>query len=77
MSNSRSLAVIAALAGALISAGAANAAPGAGETCGILAPRYQPKTRSTQSEPVRFLGGARLHRPVAAPCPKRGRPVDV
>ena len=78
MSKSPSLVVVAAFAGVLISAGAAMATePTVSQPCRILAPRYEPKARPAQSEAVRWLGGARLHRPVATPCTPSRRPVDA
>jgi hypothetical protein len=69
MSNSPSLLVVAAFAGLLIWAGA-TPARAAGEGCRILAPRYEPKAaRPSGAQPVRWLGGAKLWRPVAEPCP--------
>jgi hypothetical protein len=78
MSNRPSLAIVAVLAGLWLGAAPAQAGErGASVTCGVFAPRYQPKPHSAPSEAVRFKGGARLYRPVAAPCPPPRRPVDV
>lgn len=55
----------------LLGAEGAVAAPGA-ETCPVAAPRFEPKLRKRPApEEARFLGGARLSRPVAAPCLRR------
>ncbi len=80
MSNRPSLAIIAAFVGVSMgidTAPAKAAAPGANETCFFLAPRYAPKTRYAPTEAVRFPGGARLHRPIAVPCPPSLRPAAV
>jgi hypothetical protein len=80
MSNSPSLVVIAAFAGALLWLGAAPAKaaePDGSEPCRSLAPNFEPKARSAQPEAVRWLGGARLSRPVATPCPPSQRPADA
>jgi hypothetical protein len=79
MSNRPSLAFVAACAAVLISLGAAQAAaPSPGEPCRSLSPRYEPKAaHSPQTDIVRWLGGAKLSRPVATPCPPSRRPVDA
>ncbi len=59
-------------------AGPAKAGAAQSEPCRIIAPRYEPKTaHSPQSDAVRWLGGAKLSRPLAAPCPPSRRPVDA
>jgi hypothetical protein len=77
MSNSPPFVIVAAFTGALIWLGVAQANAAESGACRILAPRYELKARSPNTQPVRFPGGARLIRPVATPCPPSRRSVDA
>ena len=50
----------------------------ASQGCPATAPRFEPKTAKRPApEAVKFLGGARLTRPVAEPCLRRAASADA
>ena len=67
-----------ALAGAIFVCGALKASAEASSACALTAPRYETKAHKRPvPEEIKFLGGARVVRPVAEPCPRGRREADA